>query len=238
MQDSYVGDIGDFGKYGLLRQINRTPLRLAVNWYHVFQQKPGKQNDGKFIDYLTSPNQYRRYDPKLFDVLRKIVVEEASRSLHEIEKSNIIEADFYSEVISGNRSRWHQNAIIGTRKADVVFLDPDNGLETEHMHQRDSATEKHVKWDELKDYYDRGQSVILYQHRPQMTKKDICIQSILTMNDGFLCADHVYLLEFPRYTNRFYFFFVHHDHSAVLKQVCDFMDKNWDGLCRQIDFDE
>jgi hypothetical protein len=33
MQNRYVGDIGDFGKFGLLRFIEDTGLRIGINWY-------------------------------------------------------------------------------------------------------------------------------------------------------------------------------------------------------------
>ena len=58
MQDQYVGDIGDFGKYGLLRHLTgiQTPrlktLRLGVVWY-LFPD--GGNNDGKFTKYLCNP---------------------------------------------------------------------------------------------------------------------------------------------------------------------------------------
>ena len=39
MQDNYVGDIGDYGKYGLLRAIVSQKLELAVNWYKVWPKK-------------------------------------------------------------------------------------------------------------------------------------------------------------------------------------------------------
>ena len=78
-----------------------------------------------------------------------------------------------------------------------MFLDPDNGLETYNMFTKETATEKHVKWAELKDYYDRGQNVILYQHRPQMTSKENCIKGILEFQKNYLKADAVMLLEFP-----------------------------------------
>ena len=48
MQDNYVGDIGDYGKYGLLRNVTAAGLRLAVNWYRVIPTRPGKQEDGKY----------------------------------------------------------------------------------------------------------------------------------------------------------------------------------------------
>lgn len=33
MQDRYVGDVGDFGKIGMLRQLEEAGLRIGVNWY-------------------------------------------------------------------------------------------------------------------------------------------------------------------------------------------------------------
>lgn len=71
------------------------------------------------------------------------------------------------------------------------------------MRMRNSATEKHVKWSELFDYYTRGQSVILYQHCPQMMKTERCIKGIMDFQKQFLKADSVRLLAYPKYTNRF-----------------------------------
>ena len=33
MQNRYTGDIGDFGKLGLLRQISEAEFSIGVNWY-------------------------------------------------------------------------------------------------------------------------------------------------------------------------------------------------------------
>lgn len=51
MQDNYIGDIGDYGKYGLLREIYAADMSLSVNWYRVVPTKIGKQDDGKYINY-------------------------------------------------------------------------------------------------------------------------------------------------------------------------------------------
>ena len=37
MQDRYVGDVGDFGKIGMLRQIANAGLRVGVNWYLTYK---------------------------------------------------------------------------------------------------------------------------------------------------------------------------------------------------------
>ncbi len=204
MQDNYVGDIGDYGKYGLLRKICSEGVSLAVNWYKVTPKKIGGQDDGKYINYLSKPNIYRLYDPFLFDSLCHIVCVENDRRISRIEKENLFCAKYFSDEIGLNRYIWHQNALQQTDGSDVVFLDPDNGLETINMFHVGNATDKHVKWEELKDYYIKGQNVILYQHRPQMTTKQKCIEGIVQFQKDFLKADYIMLLEFPKYTNRFY----------------------------------
>lgn len=234
MQDLYIGDIGDYGKYGLLRAVTAAGFRLGVNWYRVVPKGPGKQDDGKYTQYLEKPEDYRAYDPALFDCLAELVPHR--RTIEALEKSGLFPALFFGEPLTrAGRPQWHQRALECTAGANLVFLDPDNGLETANMHRRHSAKEKHTTWQEVKDYYDRGQSVILYQHRPQMSKKAVCIQGILDFQNSFLKADHILLLEYPRYTNRYYFFFVHQAHRAALEEITRSVARNWSGLCRFID---
>ena len=64
MQDRYAGDIGDFGKYGLLRALCGEALRLGVLWYAFEGDRKRAPNDGKRIDYLDPPDeQLRECDP-------------------------------------------------------------------------------------------------------------------------------------------------------------------------------
>ena len=113
MQDNYVGDIGDYGKYGLLRNVTAAGLQLAVNWYRVVlppsneqddgeciscSKKP-KQKDGKYTSYLEHPEKYRHYDPELFDCLAGIVHGQ-KRRLEEIETSGVLSATFFSDTLN------------------------------------------------------------------------------------------------------------------------------------------
>ena len=237
MQDNYVGDIGDYGKYGLLRVICAEKLSLSVNWYKVITKKIGRQDDGKYISYLSMPQKYKDYDSTLFDSLFRIVHTEKDRRIEKIEQANLFSAKYFSDGISTDRTTWHQKALCATAGTNTVFLDPDNGLETHNMFLKGSATEKHVKWSELKDYYERGQNVILYQHRPQMTKKETCIKDVLRFQKEYLKSDFIMLLEFPKYTNRFYFMFIHKEYQNRFEKICDLMDKRWGrgDFCKKID---
>src|SRR4030067_571222 len=74
MQNKYVGDIGDYGKYSLLRALSGAgttdPLRLGVVWYlRPDDKKPG----GNQVGYLDQPDRYAALDPKVFNALSKIV---------------------------------------------------------------------------------------------------------------------------------------------------------------------
>jgi hypothetical protein len=53
MQNTYAGDVGDFRKIGLLRQIKRSELGIGVNWY-LAPDENHKAN-GKHIGYTIDP---------------------------------------------------------------------------------------------------------------------------------------------------------------------------------------
>lgn len=236
VQDNYVGDIGDYGKYGLLREVSAEAITLSINWYRVFSKTKTRQNDGKFIKYLAEPQRYREYDPVLFDWLQNVVNVEQDRRIERIEQEQIVSAAYFSEIIDAQRTKWHQRALEATGGADVVFLDPDNGLETAHMYQTNAATEKHVRWGELKDYYTRGQNVIVYQHRPQMTSKEKCIENMMHVQNNYLFSDCIRILEFPKCTNRFYAMFVHKNYEIAFERICASMSRKWgkDNFCREV----
>lgn len=218
-----------------MRNISNTSLCLAINWYRVKPTKTNKQNDGKFINYLNQPEIYRKYDAELFDELFRIVIKEQQREVEEVEAIDIGATYFFSEEIPKRRRMWHNQGLSKTQKANIVFLDPDNGLATGKMMKNGSYSAKHVLWNELKDYYDRGQSVILYQHRPQMTKGEVVIERITEFNRSYLMADFLFGLEFPKFTNRYYFFFCHNEHVNELKKVIDYMNINWQDMCKRIE---
>ena len=173
------------------------------------------------------PKKYREYDSELFDKLHRLVIQEKDRRIERIESTGLFKSEYFSEPITTNRASWHADALEQTKNTEVVFLDPDDGLETPRKHETNKATKKHVKWSELKDYYSRGQNVILYQHRPIMMKKEDCIKNIMIFQNEYLQADYVKTLEFPKFTNRFYFIFLHKEYKPVFDSICNSMALKW-----------
>lgn len=58
MQNRFAGDIGDYGKYGLLRALAKLPLRLGVIWYLT----PDGDSGGNRTGYLQMPERFRSCD--------------------------------------------------------------------------------------------------------------------------------------------------------------------------------
>ena len=48
MQDRYAGDIGDYGKIGLLKCLQAHGFTIGVNWYRVPEMGIEKNKDGTF----------------------------------------------------------------------------------------------------------------------------------------------------------------------------------------------
>jgi hypothetical protein len=111
MQDRYTGDVGDFGKYGLLRALcgmRQSPsLRLGVVWYLVPNET--HNDDGKHTQYLReSKPALRDCDLALYDSLRKLLVDRSGKVVQERRRTAIIEGSdvlpmgtiFYSQRLA------------------------------------------------------------------------------------------------------------------------------------------
>ena len=137
MQNRYVGDMGDFVKYGLLRAI-RGAKRLGVAWY--LHPDAGPSGHGRHITYLEHPCEWRELDPKLFDTLKGVTKLGANgRSVANIQRSGILgDAAFaagpleFAGVKPRDRKRWRHSWFDRIKRqlvdCDLVFADPDNGL--------------------------------------------------------------------------------------------------------------
>lgn len=169
MQNRYTADIGDFGKFGLLREIDKSKIKIGVNWYLVPNES--HNGDGKFINYFNNKI-YDGCDNILRESLKSIIYSN-ERSVTKIEEVNLLEnGKYYNRILkspmqSGKdfREKWHKDALNYLSECDVVFLDPDNGLLTKSVSKGSGKSIKFVFEDEIVDYYKRGQSVIFYNHR-------------------------------------------------------------------------
>ena len=235
MQNRYVGDIGDFGKYGLLRAFfgpqQTTPhgqhLRLAIAWY--LYPDESHTSDGKFTDYP----ELRSCDPFLFDQLKRLV-DTNNRNVAAVCQSGILPEDtmYYERCLSyphreqrvlrqATRQGWLDGALEATECADVIFVDPDNGIsETADRFRKNGP--KYVFMDDLLCFYERGQSLIIYHHSGRRGKALEQIQHLSERLQQELGLSHRPMaLWWRRVSARFYFIVSRPEHETALKSRLD-----------------
>jgi hypothetical protein len=156
MQDRYVGDVGDFGKFALLRTL-ATNRKIAICWYKT-DGSFEKNADGKHTSYF----HHRNVDPHVYDVL-SCILEKKKRFIAELEAANLVDnAVYHSEIVPENfdeRQRWHDELRSKVSNCNLLFLDPDNGL------QGSKPSSKHVLLEEISVLRRPGRAIVLYCHQ-------------------------------------------------------------------------
>lgn len=233
MQNRYAGDVGDFGKIGLLRHLSKTGLTVGVNWYLI--QDESHNADGKHIGYLQDAK-FCGCDDELLGKLGCMVYSN-QRSVQSIQDSQMIPSAIYYDTLLNKvdiskphfRSIWHKNAVLSLRPADIVFLDPDNGFLPNSVSQNSQKSIKYIFESELFDYYQSGHSIVFYNHRSRMTE-DAYLDKFKTLLhcDSFRDA-HILGIKYVRGTIRDYFFVVQPKHYHLVKQAIGrLLNSNWE----------
>ncbi len=230
MRDNYVGDLGDFYKYKLLRSLcgmteqkGVTKRKLGVVWY--LNTDSCKLSDGKHLSYLEKESEYHPQDPELFDKLKELI-DDNVRTVTEIPKRGILPPDtvFFEEPLSlshlpkGNpattkqrlahRQEWLKRVLAATKDCDIVFFDPDNGMEIKSVLKHRDKGPKFVFYDELLSFWNRGQSLVIYQHRTRQKKveKQISERKEKLKNlGGNNALNSVKVHYYPNGSGRFFF---------------------------------
>ncbi|MDA7982691.1 MAG: hypothetical protein MPJ79_00965 [Alphaproteobacteria bacterium] len=171
MQERYLGDVHDYVKFALLRLFIRTlDVRLGVNWYLADPRKAGKKGngDGRERGYLNK-KEWEGLDPDLHRALQSFA-DPANQFLKEFQRAGILPEDtmFFGEEVplSDTRKDWHCRALSALAKADLIFLDPDNGFRSE-------ASPKHARYDEAMDYYLAGKTALAIQFMRRVNRMDL-----------------------------------------------------------------
>ncbi|MCP4559189.1 MAG: hypothetical protein GY873_29305 [Bosea sp.] len=164
MKEQYVGDVNDYRKYALLRLLGRSGLRLGVCWMLT---PPDGRSDGNKLGYLDQSKQ-EHHDPELFALLRRARNEPDSRLLVLIEGSEILPgAVFVNTTVPETlfeRQLWFRQASAALTETDLIFFDPDNGIEVGSVGKGRRSSSKYVYRDELAATYRAGHSLVVYQH--------------------------------------------------------------------------
>ena len=225
MQNKYVADIGDFGKFHLFRYLfndAKSPFEgklLSQIWF-MHQGEGEANNDGRHIDYFSrvqGSDTYLEYS--LMDILNS-----NAREVIEFEKRNLLQNTlyFYDEVPKtlAKRRIWLQDALAFSQQCNIVAVEPDNGmalkcqrkerrfqhLTLEAHHNKKPTPHKYIFSDEVGQFYHlpHVEICIVYQHLNRCFSHDEQIYTLLT--DLKLQYDYILAIKHKPYSPRVFFF--------------------------------
>ena len=160
MRDAYVGNLGDFAKYSLLRALtgrpekSEQPLPLHTVWFRVRNDMPPEPSTGRGWDYLRHPDRFKVCDRRLFECLTGFGRPE-ERSLDRVRRSDILPPGtrfrpekvpdcYHARDRRAAREAWTREMVskVASQPCRIVFLDPDVGLAPTSLETR--ASPRHV----------------------------------------------------------------------------------------------
>ena len=240
MRDDFVCDIGDYGKYGLLRHLNAaTGLTLGILW-----MKTRSKGAGRGIrDYLDNPASHWRVsdcDRVLFDALGELK-NRARCSLDAIERSAVLPQGtlYHAEPLDefslkgspaqvpSDRDQWFNRAVSEIAPADLVFLDPDTGLEIPSIPRHRAGNVRYVYYEELTALWNQHQSLVVYHHLPHRAAEDEIGQRGRDLLAA-LPGARIWSLRWHRVQGRLYFLVCQPHHAdALASAIEDFERTRW-----------
>jgi hypothetical protein len=173
MKNQYYGDINDFKKYSLIRHLTgEGEIQITMCWALT---ENDEHKDGSRVNYLMEPPKWRKFDPIVFDQLRRDLLIKGERKVENIELSNILaNCRFFNQILKDDekeRDKFFQEFYEFSQDTDLIFLDPDNGLEIKSIPRGAGKSSKYVYWKELLQLYNTGKSLLVYQHFPRRNRE-------------------------------------------------------------------
>jgi hypothetical protein len=163
MQSRQIGGIGDFGKFALLRHLMQG-RRLAVCFCLSGANGEGTDKTRHF-DYLSQPDKFRHLAPELFDQLAEFAISRTSSPdpLFALRTSGILrDALFVRHRVprqASLRPAWAELLVNSVGDADLVYLDPESGI------QGNRLTNRHVALDEIAALRAKDRVLIVGHHQ-------------------------------------------------------------------------
>jgi len=226
LKDQYFGDINDYRKYGLLRILtNGGEIKTAVCWMLTPDDSRG---DGGFIDYLEEADKWRHFDPLLFDHLRELVQTQNLRDVRGAEASAVLPSCRFAPGFlpddSDGRARYIDAFVELAQGCDLVFFDPDNGIQVKSKRYGRKDSSKYLYWHEIQRFWDAGHSLLIYQHFPRVPRAPFIDGKARQLIDKTgapevfsFCTSHVVFILVPQAEQRDFF----RNRSEVVAQRWD-----------------
>jgi len=153
MQEKYFGDIHDFYKYYFLREISKD-YSLGIHW--CLNPNEDIKSDGN----KKLSNKELKKDEKLYKLLEQY----RHKNVKHIKSYFPKNTKYYDQKLENYFMDfiYEEEAIIELKNQDIIFFDPDNGIEVPSMKNSDKY--KFVTYRLLVKFWNLGKSLIIYQH--------------------------------------------------------------------------
>jgi hypothetical protein len=162
VKNEYFGDVNDFWKYAILRALCAAGLRVFVCWMLT---APASGRDGRKLAYLQQPARYRPFDQELFDALAAAV--RGRRRDVRVAEEELLDGSGYHGSLLGDaaaeRGGYFEALWRAAAGYDVLFFDPDNGIERGVGKGR-AGSHRYVYLDEIAETFALGQTPVVFQH--------------------------------------------------------------------------
>jgi hypothetical protein len=226
LKNQYFGDVNDYLKYGLLRCFSDAAWRIGVCW--MLTPDDGSRQ-GRKTDYLSKASVWQSHDPFLFDALSSTTGAGARRRVAAVEGGSVIpNASFFSRTVPDSRmgrSAWFESALDALSSSDLLFFDPDNGLEvpSKPLGVRDSI--KYLYWGEVRLAWERGFSLLIFQHFTRENR-----QAFVDRLKGHLEREVAGAVVTPlRGANVLFLLACQPQHDAMAKVALELLRSRWQG---------
>ena len=167
MRDQYAGDVSDLLKFSFLRALAQTDRRLGVAWYYIAEGDGGP--DGQHTEWKYEEH-WRNLDADLFLKLSSL----SARSVAVLESSSVCPPGtiFHGEPVPDRfaRASWCDRKNAALEGADIVFLDPDNGL--------GDSGKKHATYSELLRLRGSGRPIAFITFPGRQFTHDVMVSNL------------------------------------------------------------
>ena len=175
MQNPYVGDIGDYVKLAILRALAHGPheRRLGIAWWLFPDER--HRPDGKHREYVERPNEWKRFDPELFEFL--VMLNKTKKyDVSALEDTALLPGAVFARdpvpcdaqpfrLRPCERARWLSNVKRRLKNCDLVFLDPDNGIAPEGLRLTRRRAGKSVTIEDIATLTQSDRTIVIYHHQ-------------------------------------------------------------------------
>jgi hypothetical protein len=239
MKNQYFGDVNDFRKYGLLRaltgcidsqQNKKIDLTLAVCWMLTPDDNTSHGNRTDYLK-LPLPNIYSNLDYNLFNYFCKLdIISGNNRDVKKAQNEMClpISSLFYYQHVppdKNDRAQFFNKFMKQAERFDIIFYDPDNGINVKTHHYGTMYSTKYLYWCELFHSYSNGHSIILYQHfGMQPGGRDLFIENMANDLKKSIGIEEIYTFKSAHVV---FFLLPQPKHRVVFEKRIEYLRENW-----------